>query len=62
MAPSDSSVVAELKALVGKLEGRIEELEHKISGGEGSAASNKGSMRMILMGPPGAGAHISPRF
>jgi len=55
MAPSDSSVVAELKALVGKLEGRIEELEHKIAGNDGTAASPAGTMRMILMGPPGAG-------
>lgn len=51
MAPTDNSVVDELKGIITKLEGRVEELENKLSGK--SSASN--SMRMILMGPPGAG-------
>lgn len=51
MAPTDNSVVDELKGIITKLESRVEELENKLSGK--SSASN--SMRMILMGPPGAG-------
>jgi adenylate kinase len=58
MAPTDSSVVDELKNIITKLESRVEELEHKISGKDGSPGSSD-SMRMILMGPPGAGTVAS---
>ncbi|KIV99944.1 adenylate kinase [Verruconis gallopava] len=51
MAPTDSSVVDELKSIITKLESRVEELENKLSGKSGSPKP----MRMILMGPPGAG-------
>ena len=44
----------DLKNLVQKLEMRVSELEAKLTGGDGSSASSS-SMRMILMGPPGAG-------
>jgi len=46
--------VDELKKLVSRLESRIEQLESKITGQGGSSASEDG-MRMIIMGPPGAG-------
>jgi adenylate kinase len=46
--------VDELKKLVSRLESRIEQLETKITGQGGSSASEDG-MRMIIMGPPGAG-------
>jgi len=46
--------VDELKKLVSRLESRIEQLESKITGHGGSSASEDG-MRMVIMGPPGAG-------
>jgi len=59
MAPTDSSVVDELKGIITKLESRVEELEQKLSGKDAAASS----MRMILMGPPGAGEpHAHQRF
>lgn len=54
MAPLTDQVVDDLKNLVQKLEMRVSELEAKLTGGDGSSASSS-SMRMILMGPPGAG-------
>ncbi|KAF1917919.1 adenylate kinase 1 [Ampelomyces quisqualis] len=55
MAPVTESVVDELKSTVHRLEQRIAELEGRLSGhGGGSSAAQK-SVRMILMGPPGAG-------
>jgi adenylate kinase len=51
MAPTDSAVVEELKSIIKKLESRVEQLEGKLSGKDASSSS----MRMILMGPPGAG-------
>lgn len=51
MAPTDSSVVDELKSIIAKLESRVEQLEGKLHGKDGASES----MRMILMGPPGAG-------
>lgn len=51
MAPTDSSIVDELKSIITKLESRVEELEQRLAGKTNSASS----MRMILMGPPGAG-------
>ncbi|OCK80184.1 adenylate kinase [Lepidopterella palustris CBS 459.81] len=52
MAPLKDQVVDDLKNLVHRLESRVAELEAKLSGSDGSSG---GSMRMILMGPPGAG-------
>jgi adenylate kinase len=55
MAPITDSAVSDLKALVNKLESRIADLESKLDGGKSSLGGDAGSMRMILMGPPGAG-------
>jgi adenylate kinase len=46
--------VDELKKLVSRLESRIEQLESKITG-HGGAEKTEDGMRMIIMGPPGAG-------
>lgn len=57
MAPIDESVADELRGLVKKLEMRVHELESKLSNGSsgGSGANPLNSMRMVIMGPPGAG-------
>lgn len=56
MAPVTDSVVDDLKSLVSRLEHRITELENKLTGHASSAPTSQESIRMILMGPPGAGA------
>ncbi|KAK5137111.1 adenylate kinase [Meristemomyces frigidus] len=51
-------LVAQLKATVDKLENRVVELEARLHGHSGAAAPSGGAtdgMRMILIGPPGAG-------
>ncbi|KAL8686454.1 MAG: hypothetical protein Q9218_007095 [Villophora microphyllina] len=59
MAPIKDETVDSLRDLVHKLESRVQQLEAKLdSSGSGSAQparSNSPSIRMILMGPPGAG-------
>lgn len=55
MAPLQDQVVDDLKNLVHRLESRVAELEAKLTGGESSSSSASGGVRMILMGPPGAG-------
>ncbi|KAF2243263.1 putative adenylate kinase [Trematosphaeria pertusa] len=52
MAPITETVVDELKSTVSRLEARIAELENRLAGGSGSSTEG---VRMILMGPPGAG-------
>ncbi|KAF2710905.1 adenylate kinase cytosolic [Pleomassaria siparia CBS 279.74] len=52
MAPIPDQVVDDLKGLISKLEGRIAELESRLGGGGGAPTEG---VRMILMGPPGAG-------
>ncbi|CBF80901.1 hypothetical protein AN5122.2 [Aspergillus nidulans FGSC A4] len=54
MAPITDDVVAGLKSTIGKLEARIEDLESRL-GGEPKPKSIAEHMRIILMGPPGAG-------
>ncbi|KAH7392837.1 adenylate kinase 1 [Pyrenochaeta sp. MPI-SDFR-AT-0127] len=55
MAPLTDAVVDDLKSTVSQLEKRIAELESRLSGHGERASSPQGSVRMILMGPPGAG-------
>ncbi|KAF2491541.1 adenylate kinase-like protein cytosolic [Lophium mytilinum] len=55
MAPLQDQVVDDLKNLVHRLESRVAELEAKLTGGESGSSSTSGGVRMILMGPPGAG-------
>lgn len=57
MAPIPDTVVDDLKSTVSRLEKRIAELEHKLSGHGGQSPAQE-SVRMILMGPPGAGERV----
>jgi adenylate kinase len=59
MAPITDSVVDELKSTVHKLEQRLAELEGRLSGHGGGSSAAQESVRMILMGPPGAGECIA---
>lgn len=52
-------MVDDLKNTVGRLEKRIAELEQRLGGGGGGkTASQTEGVRMILMGPPGAGEYL----
>lgn len=53
MAPTDE-LVGQLKSTIESLENRVAELEGRLAGKAGAGSSSDG-MRMILMGPPGAG-------
>ncbi|KAF2199451.1 putative adenylate kinase [Delitschia confertaspora ATCC 74209] len=55
MAPLHEQVVDDLKSLVNKLESRVAELESKLAGNDGQPKAAGSGVRMILMGPPGAG-------
>ena len=57
MAPIDDRTVQSLQDMVSKLESRVKELEDKISHAHSSGTPHEpsGNVRMILMGPPGAG-------
>lgn len=60
MAPVSSDVVDDLKAMIAKLESRVQELEGKVERKATSIGASKGpstmqQLRMILIGPPGAG-------
>jgi adenylate kinase len=66
MAPIRDETVDQLRDLVSKLEARVEQLEDKLhkAGGDVSARihrSASSSIRMILIGPPGAGSVIDLR-
>ncbi|KAF5863123.1 adenylate kinase [Aspergillus alliaceus] len=54
MAPITEETVSGLKDIIGKLESRVEELESRLSNGT-KPKSVAEQMRMVLMGPPGAG-------
>ena len=58
MAPIGDDTVDELKHMVKRLEMRVQELEGKLTGGGsggGAGANPLKTMRMVIMGPPGAG-------
>lgn len=60
MAPIKDETVESLRDLIHKLESRVEQLEGKLhqAGGDVQSRATKASsetIRMILMGPPGAG-------
>lgn len=66
MAPITETTVSDLKDLVHKLEARVHHLESRYESGGQKSQSAAESMRMILIGPPGAGAlhkrvHMSHR-
>ncbi|KAL5689245.1 hypothetical protein EMGR_008899 [Emarellia grisea] len=54
MAPITEEVVHGLKDMIEKLENRVQELEARL-GGESKPKSIAEQMRIVLMGPPGAG-------
>lgn len=59
MAPIEDASVDALRDLVRKLETRVEQLESKLEQTTGGSSTRKqkvtAGIRMILMGPPGAG-------
>lgn len=60
MAPIRDETVDALRDLVNKLESRVDQLEAKLRQAGGASpprkyATNAESIRVILMGPPGAG-------
>lgn len=55
MAPLTDSAVSDLQSTVSRLEKRIAELETRLQGQVSIADRSQESVRMILMGPPGAG-------
>ena len=66
MAPIKDETVEALRDLVNKLETRVEQLEAKLQQTDGNHPTRKPrsteSIRMILMGPPGAGIYILLSF
>ena len=56
MAPITDETVEALRDTIRKLESRVHQLEAKVGGSDGTQSkSASASVRMILMGPPGAG-------
>lgn len=56
MAPIGDDTVQTLQDLVQKLESRVKQLEDKLNHAQaGTTHSTVEGVRMILMGPPGAG-------
>lgn len=55
MAPTPDEVIAELKKKIETLEDKVREYESKALGDNGGSSASSKSMRMVLMGPPGAG-------
>jgi adenylate kinase len=55
MAPITDSTVSDLKDLVHKLEARVHQLEERLGDSGKKPKTVSESMRMILIGPPGAG-------
>lgn len=63
MAPIKDETVDGLRDLVSKLETRVEQLEARLEQTTGGASTRKpksnAGIRMILMGPPGAGKGVA---
>ena len=59
MAPITEEAVTSLKDMVGKLEARVQDLESRLTNGSNKPKSISEQMRIILMGPPGAGKRTS---
>jgi adenylate kinase len=56
MAPIGDDTVKALQDLVNKLESRVKQLEDKLTHAQGGTKhTSEEGVRMILMGPPGAG-------
>lgn len=55
MAPITDADADALKNSIRTLERRVQELEGKLSGKQESGSNPLDAMRMIIMGPPGAG-------
>jgi adenylate kinase len=60
MAPIGDNIAQALRDDVHKLHMRIQELENKLAEKSGSGPAPDGDVRMILMGPPGAGMSSEP--
>lgn len=59
MAPIGDNTVQGLQDLVNRLEERVKQLEDKLHHAQGhSPAASAESVRMILIGPPGAGKRL----
>ena len=52
---SSEQIIEQLKSHIGSLESRVHELESKFGKPDASSKSASDGMRMILIGPPGAG-------
>ena len=66
MAPITDDIVEALRDTVHKLESRVQQLEAKLGHSDGSSSTSSSrtplqSVRMILMGPPGAGMRPAPK-
>lgn len=59
MAPTGDNDIQSLKEMITKLELRVGQLEQSLSVAEAKADVSKkdGGVRLILIGPPGAGRH-----
>lgn len=55
---SSEQIIEQLKSHIGSLESRVHELESKYGKPDTGAKSAVDGMRMILIGPPGAGTSI----
>jgi len=60
MAPITDETVSDLKDLVHKLQDRVHQLERRLVEGGDKPRTPVESMRMILIGPPGAGKLNTP--
>lgn len=60
MAPITEQTVEGLKDTIAKLEARVAQLEDRVDGSKPKSLSEQ--MRIILMGPPGAGSPPRPFF